>query len=135
VFKTLEKNMQKKIISNSTAEVAEIVLRNARALVPVDTGNLKDKLKISAFKSKRGIGHQVKTPTRKQLGVDTNPKKGYYPAHIEFGFLNARTGKHVPPNPFLRPAIKNHEDSLRTRLILKIKRRLLNAARAAERKR
>jgi len=68
VFKTLEQKVQKKIVKKATKEVAETILRNARALVPVDTGNLKNKLKIKAFSSKKGIGHRVMTPARSELG-------------------------------------------------------------------
>jgi len=68
-------------------------------------------------------------------GGDAISRKGYYPAHIEFGFMNARTGKHVPPNPYLRPALKNNEDKLRADLIGKIKKNILREANAAGRKR
>ena len=134
-FKELEQKVQKKIVKTATKDIAERILRNAKSRVPVNSGKLKDKLKIKAFSTKKGIGHRVITPTRNELGISSDPKKGYYPAHIELGFINARTGRHVAPNPYLRPALENHKDSLRARLSLKIKRGILDAAMSAGRKR
>ncbi|MGE0857796.1 MAG: HK97-gp10 family putative phage morphogenesis protein [Gammaproteobacteria bacterium] len=107
----LDKRVQKAIVRRGLRKAAKDVLESARAIVPVDTGALRDGLAVKALKPKRGsFGVQVVTPTRAELGIPADAK-GYYPAVVEYG----SDKRNLPPRPYLRPALdQNREKGKRT---------------------
>lgn len=86
-------------------KAAEIVADEARRLVPVLTGNLRDSIVVSerqlggAFsmdRRVRGVSHSV------YVGPRTGgPHDGFYGHMVEFGTVNAAA------HPFMRPAFDN----------------------------
>lgn len=67
----------------------------AKGYAPVDTGNLRN-----------SISHAARDNYRTVV-IGTNVQ---YAPYQELGAPNA----HVPPHPFLRPAIENHRDEYKT---------------------
>lgn len=96
----LTTKMQKSIVRRALRAGAKEILAVTKQLVPVDTGKLREGLKIRATKARRGsFGVQVQTPTRADLGIGAD-EKGFYPAVLEYG------ADGHPPHPYLRPALE-----------------------------
>jgi HK97 gp10 family phage protein len=105
--------VQKKIMRGALREAAKVVAAEARARVPVETGTLRDSIKVRALKGKRGsVGASVES------GEGQFKDESFYGAFIEFGTRNA------PAKPFLRPAAKSKQpacvavvaEAIRTRI-------------------
>lgn len=123
----------KKVVRSALRKEAKVVSNNASAKAPVDTGDLRDSIKVRASTNKRRgqFGVEVAPGTRAELGIDPKDEY-YYPAANEFG-RNAGTGRRavmqrtrrkarqklagkrttnkiVPARPFLRPAFDERKD-------------------------
>ena len=74
---------------------------NAKHLCPVDTGNLRNSIthKVAADGMSVTIGSNV-----------------HYAPYVELGHRNARGGKKVPAQPYLRPAIEHYMEDYRETL-------------------
>ena len=132
--------LQRTALNKALKTGAEIVLGDARRLVPVGKEHdrpglrLKQTLKIVRIKGKaaknRGIGYKVVTGTRAELGIGPN-EKYYYPAAVELGTKNRGD---VGRRPFLRPALKNNESALMRVMRAEIKTEIRAAAKRARKK-
>ena len=102
-IKTLDQKLQKKIVTGAVRDGAKPMIKEARRLVPVRTGNLKKSIGVVKMKYPKGINSKyiwfVIGP-RKTKSVD-----GFYGAMVEFGTKTAQ------PKPYLRLAYeaKGHE--------------------------
>jgi len=103
----LEQAVQKKIVTKALRNAAKTVRNIAVANVPVDSGKLKNSIKVRSLKrrGRKVVGIEVVTGRRVDLDIDPSDKY-YYPAAVEFGT------KDIPAHPFLRPALNNHKDRL-----------------------
>jgi len=92
-LKQLESKLEKKIIRQALRAGAKVVAKEAKQLAPVDTGELKSKIKVWALKrSRKKIGVLVGTSAKEYTGDQ------FYAAFIEYGT------KDMPAKPFLGPA-------------------------------
>lgn len=117
LLKGLPLAAQKKLSRKATRKAAkEIVLPDAKARVPVDTGELEESLVVKAIKRSRNrIGHMVATKDGFYAGDQ------FYGAFIEFGTKERqhKSGKPVgridPAKNFayLRPAAYDNEVPIR----------------------
>jgi HK97 gp10 family phage protein len=89
--------------SEAIKEAAQAVRDDARYLVPVDTGNLRD-----------SITHRAKGKLRREVYVDTSDAP--YGHIVEFG-SSAR-----PENPFMGPAAARERAEFKKRVIAAVKR-------------
>lgn len=90
---------QRKIVRAAMRKAMKSVKDRAQALVPVDTGELRNSIRQFS-RTKRGISRAyVATGTREELGIPAD-EKGFYPAVIEYG---TRTR---PAHSFLRRALQ-----------------------------
>lgn len=90
---------QRKIVRTAMRKAMKPVKERAQALVPVDSGALRDSIRQKS-RTKRGISRAfVSTGTREELGIPSDAK-GFYPAVIEYG---TRTR---PAKPYLRRALQ-----------------------------
>jgi HK97 gp10 family phage protein len=116
LLKGLPAKVQKKLSRQATRKAAkEIVLPDAKARVPVNTGDLEESLTVKAMRrSRTRFGHEVRTKDVFYQGDQ------FYGAFIEFGTKERRhkSGKSVgridPAKGFayLRPAIYDNEDRI-----------------------
>ncbi len=83
-------------------EMADKIADDARGRVPVDTGLLKNSIKLSV--SKRQLEASV------SAGGKVRGKDAYYAQFVEFGT------KHSPAQPFLYPSGRAHEQETEERL-------------------
>ena len=104
-LKRLVPKLQKKILRKAMRKAIRPVLAAAKEKVPVDTGALRDSLKIRAIKPRRGrFGVGVVT------GKDLFKGDQFYGAFVELGT------KKQPARPFLRPALKENEEGAKRTL-------------------
>lgn len=117
LLKGLPLAAQKKLSRKATRKAAkDIVLPEAKNLVPVDTGDLEESLVVKAMKRSRGrFGHQVQTKDGFYQGDQ------FYGAFIEFGTKERQhksgkdAGRIDPAKNFayLRPAVYDNEGRIR----------------------
>jgi HK97 gp10 family phage protein len=114
----LPAKLQKKLSRQATRKAAkDIVLPEAKARVPEDTGDLADSLKVQAIKRSRSkIGHMVATKDGFYKGDQ------FYGGLVEFG-----TKERQHKFAFLRPAIYDNEAQIKD-LYVKDVRELINEA-------
>jgi len=92
-LKTLESKIEKKITRQALRAGAKIIAKEAKLRAPVDTGELKSKIKVWALKrSRKRIGVLVGTSAKEYTGDQ------FYAAFVEYGT------KDMPAKPFLGPA-------------------------------
>lgn len=115
----MEPKLRRKTLGKALRKAGTPILKEAKILVPVDTGKLRDNLKLRSRGPSKKRPHRqsvaVTTPTRKQLEM-TSDETGYYPAVLEYGSAS----RGLPPRSYLRAAmaIKSNEalNTLKTEL-------------------
>jgi HK97 gp10 family phage protein len=99
----------------AVSDAAQLFVEEAQALVPVDTGHLRDSIHAELVES---------TDTRTVVAVspayeDSSEQVGFEPAYarrIEFGFMGSDSlGRvyHQAAQPFMRPAWDNKQEEAR----------------------
>ncbi len=116
LLKGLPLMVQKKVSRQATRKAAkEIVLPEAKARVPVNTGDLEDSLSVRAVKRSRSrFGHQV------QAGEGAFKGDTWYGGPLEFGTKERKhksgksTGRIDPAKNFayLRPAVYDNRPQI-----------------------
>jgi len=100
----LPEKVQKRVVNGAVRASAKPIIQEARALVPVKTGNLRKSIGVTKRRQKGTI-----------VEYDVSPRKGgkydgFYGQFVEFGHSIVRKGKvvgHAAPHPFMRPAFEN----------------------------
>jgi HK97 gp10 family phage protein len=108
-LEAMEKKIQRKAVRTAAKSAAKVLLEEAKARVPVKTGNLKKSLGINTRTKKGNIIVYVSPREGKKAKYD-----GFYGRFVELGHILREKGKgrngkvigHVPPKPFLRPAFE-----------------------------
>lgn len=127
---SLTPKLQKKLSRQATRKSAkDIVLPEAKARVPEDTGDLADSLVVRAVKRSRGkIGHMVTTKDGFYKGDQ------FYGAFIEFGTKERKhkSGKpvgQIRPHEFsyLRPAIYDNEERIKDMYVKDVRELIIEA--------
>lgn len=90
--KTIDKR-----VDTVCGQAAEMAFRIADSLVPVDTGTLRKSIELSKSKFENGGYIVMAHKPDKHSAIKFNA--------IEFGHITT-TGKYIPPQSFMRPAIK-----------------------------
>lgn len=102
-LKDLPIAVQRKIVRAALREAGRPMLSDAKTKVPVDTGKLRDSLKLRALKPKRGsFGVRIATGTRQELGIKADDPY-YYPMAVETGT------RKMSPRSFLRWAFQKNK--------------------------
>ena len=103
----------------------EIMAKAARALAPVDQGNLRESIEVSGKLSKTQAGqHQKAAEQERFIGPDARPSA----IAQEFGTFSQ------PPQPFMRPAWDQTKDQVLDRIGDELWLGIEKAAKAAARK-
>jgi HK97 gp10 family phage protein len=120
-FAKLEGKLQKKVFRQAARAAAKPVLAAAKQLCPAKTGKLKGSLKIGSSPAKSGVGAQVQTGTRGELGIPEDSKI-FYPAVVEYGHDN------VPAHSYLRKAMDQERTTAKRILTYEIAAKIRSAA-------
>lgn len=122
-LKQFPQNIQKNVLKGAVRAGAASLVKEAKANVPADTGNLKKSIGVVEVKSKKPQYVQFKVTPRKGFGLKSD---GWYAHMVEFGTLGKRDeplssethrslkakemaekGFGSPAQPFMRPAYEN----------------------------
>ena len=118
-----------KHVTSSSRKGMNIVLKDARANAPEDTGTLKRGMKLKGERSRRkatkvyqvifdaGYNHIFQKPN--QDGKIT----GYYPVSQEYGYF-AKNGRYIPGFRFTHQALTDNAKSVEHTIVNEIKRKL-----------
>lgn len=95
----LKAELAQKALTQAARKAFKPVLERAQALVPVDTGDLRNALKLTVVKPKTGNAVVV-------VGIRIAAKRGEdgMPPARRWHFIELGTAK-LPASPFLRPAL------------------------------
>lgn len=128
----LELKLQKKLSRQATRKAAkDIVLPQAKANAPFDTGDLEESLTVRAVARKRGkVGHMVATKDGLWKGNQ------FYGAFMEFGTKERQhaSGKgvgRIDPSKhgaFMRPAVYDNEARIRQLYVKDLEQLIREAA-------
>ncbi len=96
----------KKQLRREMKDAADIIVRRAKQLAPVDTGHLKSMIRSrQAAWSRDGLVYEIVSTT-----IYNNSSAGPYPSFQEFGTV------HNPAHPYLRPAMRESKTEVRRKV-------------------
>jgi HK97 gp10 family phage protein len=107
----LEPAVRRKVVRQAMRKGLKVMADAVKAEAPVDTGTLKDAVKVRAVKQRRRGAIELEV----RILADDNTKKTsaetgqtvFYPAVVEYGTA------HAPPNPFMRRAYEAKGEAAR----------------------
>lgn len=125
-FRDLPKKLQNKILRDEIKAAAGPMHATAKALAPVDEGNLQRAIKIRAMKRKRGFVGRSIIVDPKRLAPDQAEGMRKYVAGLfaEYGT------QHAEEHPYMRPAYEAKADSTKAQAIRNISRRIEQEAKS-----
>ena len=97
-FEKLEDDMRNAVVNNAIDKAGDAVMADAKANVPVDTGELRDSIEKTLRQGNKGGVVEVGS----NIGSSAQAH-GYYAFFVEYG-----TSK-MPPKPYLRPALDKNK--------------------------
>ena len=110
-FKTATRSVQRMLVRTAMKAAAVPVYESAKAKAPVDTGRLRDSMRIGRAKTKRyGVEIRIQTGSREELGIDANAT-GYYPMSQETGWTD-ESGRQHAAQPYMRPALYENKEAV-----------------------
>lgn len=98
-----------------------IALKAAKALAPVDTGELRDGIILKGERNReRGkkVYDVMMDPAKNDVFVKMTKegKRAYYPASQEYGFLTV-DGRYIPGYGFLRRAVDDNAEQIERKVL------------------
>ena len=123
-FTTLKVKNGTKVLRRALREGGRPILADAKSRAPVDSGKLRDSIKLRAMRIRKRnrYGVQIRTGTRSELGIPSDAR-GFYPASQEYGWGEGNSGGSIaakalsaasgggrggPARPYLRPALEGN---------------------------
>jgi len=109
------------VATQSARAGGRIALKAAKALAPVDTGELRDGIILKRERSRtkgKAVYDVMMDPAKNDIFVKTTKdgKRYYYPASQEYGFLTV-DGRYVPGYAYLRRAIDNNAEQIERKIL------------------
>ena len=134
-MKQLEKSIKKlgevpqKHVTASSKKGMNIVLKDAKANAPYDTGMLKKGIKLVGERS-RSKGKKVYRVVFDRAMNDVFQKKnaegkitGYYPVSQEYGFF-AKNGRYIPGYRFIHDSLADNTRKVEKKIVSEMKKRI-----------
>lgn len=109
------------VATQSARAGGRIALKAAKALAPVDTGELRDGIILKRERSRtkgKAVYDVMMDPAKNDIFVKTTKdgKRYYYPASQEYGFMTV-DGKYIPGYRFLRRAIDDNAEQIEKKIL------------------
>lgn len=111
-----------KCVTPAARKGMNLALKNAKNNAPVETGELKNGMKLIGEKA-RAKGKKVYQVVFDRAKNDIFQKKnkdgkvtGYYPASQEYGFF-ARNGRYIPGFHFMKKSMENNNLAIANKII------------------
>lgn len=139
----LEKSLKRlgkvpqKHVTSSSKKAMNIVLKQAKADAPYDTGNLKKGIKMVGERSRqkgkkvyrivfdRNMNHIFQKPVKNpgESGHKGARKIAYYPHSQEYGFF-ARDGKYIPGYRFIGDSFNENVRNIEKTIVSEMKKKI-----------
>ncbi len=107
----LERNAKENLTNNGSVVYGRLKNSIAYATATHSGETLRYTKDDAKTKPKNYMGKPEKVSTNDENAVYVGTNV-YYAAYVELGHINAKTGKNVPPKPYLKPAVMDHKDEL-----------------------
>lgn len=109
------------VATQSARAGGRIALKAAKALAPVDTGELRGGIILKRERSRtkgKAVYDVMMDPAKNDIFVKTTKdgKRYYYPASQEYGFMTV-DGKYIPGYRFLRRAIDDNAEQIEKKIL------------------
>lgn len=115
-FNSLSKNMAGKAMRKALRDGAKVVADEARNLCPVDTGRLRDSIRVRAGRRKKDYIRMVVISGK---GDRLFSGETYYGSFVELGSVHNK-----PPEPFMRSAMHHSEKTSEAAIIATLRNEL-----------
>lgn len=127
-MRELEQTMKKlemvpqKVVTRAAKAGTSIALKAARALAPVDSGELRDGIimkKERRAKPAKAVYDVMMDPAKNDIFAKIHADgetRSYYPASQEYGFMTA-DGGFVPGHHFLRNSLTENKESIEQKIV------------------
>ena len=134
-MKELERSFKKlgqvpqKHVTSSARKGMNIVLKDARATAPYDTGQLKKGMKLDGERPKskgKKVYKVIFDPAMNDVFQKKNAQgevTGYYPISQEYGFFT-RNGRYIPGYRFLHNSLANNAKVMERTIITTMKQKI-----------
>jgi hypothetical protein len=134
-MKELERSLKRlgkvpqKHVTSSSRKAMNIVLKDAKANAPYDTGMLKKGIVLKGERS-RSKGKKVYRVVFDRAYNDVFQKKnkdgkvtGYYPVSQEYGFF-AKNGRYIPGYRFIRDSLTDNVGRIEKTIVSEMKKKI-----------
>ena len=134
-MKELQKSLERlgkvpqKHVTSSSRKAMNIVLKDAKATAPVDTGALKKGMKLKGERSrdKAKKVYQVIFDDKYNHIFQKKNKEGkitgYYPVSQEYGFF-AKNGRYIPGYRFIHDSLADNTRKVEKKIVSEMKKRI-----------
>lgn len=134
-MKELERSLKRlgkvpqKHVTSSSRKAMNIVLKDAKATAPVDTGALKKGMKLKGERSrdKAKKVYQVIFDDKYNHIFQKKNKEGkitgYYPVSQEYGFF-AKNGRYIPGYRFIHDSLADNTRKVEKKIVSEMKKRI-----------
>lgn len=102
-------------------EGAEAVVRDAKLLVPVDTGDLKKSIHVKTFKKVGVFGAYIKAGENKKEHIAGFVELGTPGTVFERKYRKGQKRTPIKAKPYMRPALKKNKSKIRKAFQNKLK--------------
>lgn len=122
-------DVPQKHVTAASRKGMTLVLREAKANAPIDTGALKKGIILKGEKSKskgKKVYRVIFDPRMNDVFQKTNAAgkiTGYYPVSQEYGFF-ARNGRYIPGFKFIHNALENQKGQMIKTIVTEMKKRI-----------
>ena len=119
--------LPQKCVTQSAKNGAKIALASAKVKAPKDSGQLQKGIVLKGEKKtkngKKVYDIMMDRNMNEVFVKESNGKRYYYPASMEFGFIT-KDGKKTEGHHFLRDAILDNADSIETKILEELSKRI-----------
>ena len=134
-MKELQKSLEKlgkvpqKHVTSSSRKAMNVVLKDAKANAPYDTGMLKKGMKLKGERSRakaKKVYRVIFDPAMNDVFQKKNKEgkvTGYYPVSQEYGFF-AKNGRYIPGYRFISDSLIENTSKIQQTIVSEMKKRI-----------
>ena len=134
-MKELQKSLERlgkvpqKHVTSSSRKAMNVVLKDAKANAPYDTGMLKKGMKLKGERSRakaKKVYRVIFDPAMNDVFQKKNKEgkiTGYYPVSQEYGFF-AKNGRYIPGYRFISDSLIENTSKIQQTIVSEMKKRI-----------
>ena len=134
-MKELQKSLERlgkvpqKHVTSSSRKAMNVVLKDAKANAPYDTGMLKKGMKLKGERSRtkaKKVYRVIFDPAMNDVFQKKNKEgkiTGYYPVSQEYGFF-AKNGRYIPGYRFISDSLIENTSKIQQTIVSEMKKKI-----------